>query len=331
MLRMKKLADQFARYVSETTGQPVDCKAVPEALPQYLAQAFELVAVKVAGRRFLGIFLEDARDFRPAAFEKQLPRLAAAGGSENPDGYCLVAASLPAYVRARLVERQIPFVVPGRQIHWPQLGLAYRERGANNTAAPAGRTGPVTQSILLLALNDILEPPVTPKLLAATLGVSAMSTTRALDEIEANGLGRIVRRGRERLLDFPQGRALLWKAAAPLMRNPVRTRIRVAEETLPADFRLQAGETALASVTMLAAPAEPVYALGRKTWRQLEGVVEILPVMDAGTCQVQLWRYDPAPLARHGRVDPFSLYLSLDKETDERVQAAREQLMEQLE
>ena len=158
-----------------------------------------------------------------------------------------------------------------------------------------------------------------------------MSTTRALDEIEANKLGRIERCGRERRLDFPQGRAMLWRAAKPLMRDPVREIVHVAETDVPLELRIEAGETALAGMTTLAAPAEPVYALGRKAWKRLQSSVEVVPIADTGTCQLQLWRYEPAPIARKGRVDKYSLYLSLEGEPDERVQTARERMMEQAE
>ena len=79
---------------------------------------------------------------------------------------------------------------------------------------------------------------------------------------------------------------------------------------------------------MLTPPPEPVYALGRQAWKEMPSLVEQVPVQDAGTCCVQLWRYDPLLFARDRRVDHFSLYLTLRDEADERVEAALEEMME---
>lgn len=151
-----------------------------------------------------------------------------------------------------------------------------------------------------------------------------------MDEIEANGLGRVTREGRERVLAFPEGNKALWLAALPYLRNPVRETVRIMEQQLPGKMRIQAGETALAAQSMLVPPREAVYALGRQAWKNLATTVEQIPVEDEGTCRIQFWRYDPAMFAKSGRVDAFSLYLSLRSVDDERVEVALEKMMEKM-
>ena len=53
-----------------------------------------------------------------------------------------------------------------------------------------------------------------------------------------------------------------------------------------------------------------------------------IPVEEPGTCLLQVWCYDPKVLEVDGKVDPFSLYLSLQNETDERIEMALEVMME---
>jgi hypothetical protein len=111
----------------------------------------------------------------------------------------------------------------------------------------------------------------------------------------------------------------------------VRDIKRIKEEQFPLHMRLTAGETALAQRSMLTPPKEPVYALWSKRWKELAKTVKTLPIEDEGTCKIQIWRYDPNLFARENRVDPFSLYLSLQHEDDERVETALEEMMEKME
>lgn len=104
---------------------------------------------------------------------------------------------------------------------------------------------PATQAVLIYALTGGISAPITPKSLAGKLGYTTMTMTRALNESEANALGKEGRNGRERLLDFPAGRRALWPAALPYPRNPVRETVRIRESQLPPELRIKAGETAL--------------------------------------------------------------------------------------
>jgi len=325
---MDDLKDLFVKYLSEVAGQPIAWRqAAVDRLPPYLAQRYHLVRLSIGQRRFLGILLKDNSDFSPSKFIKHLrPLLASASDVE---GYCLMARDLPSYIRHRLADRKVPFVVPGRQLYWPELGLVVQARRPKCVSAPTETFTPATQAVLIYAMCQDDQEPVTPKMLSEELGYSAMTMSRALDEIEGNELGQVVRFGRERLLIFHKDKDDLWQEALPYLRNPIRETVRVKENNLPKDLHLKAGETALATMSMLIPPKEPVYAIGRKAWKNMASKVEKIPVEEEDTCRLQVWRYDPALFAREGRVDRFSLYLSLREETDERVEAALEEMMEE--
>lgn len=331
IIAMEKLQHQFIEYLSKIIGLPVFWgEAVPRPLPQYLNQQYALREIFIGDRVFLGILLKDAGNFRPAAFEKHLKHVLPKDASVTLDGFCLIASDLPGYTRRRLVERQIPFVVPGQQLHWPALGVAAQARKTGRMPPRTDAVTPATQAVLIYALNGNVKIPVTPKELAKKLGYTPMSMTRALDEIEANNLGQIARQGRERCLDFSEPPKGLWQKARPYLRTPVRDRVRIKEAELPLNMRIMAGESALSDVSMLAPPKEPVFALGRREWKHLAGKVEQIPVEDLKTCRIQLWRYDPALFVQNGRVDPYSLYLSLQDEMDERLEMALADMMENI-
>jgi len=326
---MHAFARRFEDFVREVAGGLVSWgDAVPRPLSQLVRQRYVLREIRVGEQCFLGIQLKSNEDFKPAAFEKHLGQLDHI--LADYDGYCVIADGLPGYVRQRMVERQIPFVDVGRQLYWPELGVAYQKKKQKSTPPPVNNISPATQVVLIDALVGGLPKPVTPKMLAEKLGYTPMTMTRAFDEIEALKLCTVRRVGRERQM-LVEARAVLWPRVKPFLKSPVRGTVRVKEDLLPPDLRLAAGETALAKKSMLVPPNEPVYAMWSKRWKALAEITKTIPIEDEGTCQVQLWRYDPVLFARNDCVDPFSLFLSLQHVGDERVESALEEMMEKLE
>lgn len=326
---MNTLRNQCTEYLAEATGLPVAWgEHVPVRLPQYLDQQYAIHSIAIAGRNYLGLLLKEPKQFRPAVFEKHLRRLLAL--APGFQGFCLIADELPRYVRRSLVKRQIPFVVPGSQLYWPELGAMVQTHRAKAKMAAVTTVSPATQALVVACLVGVVEDGVNVSLLARRLGYTAMTMSRAVSELEASALVTVLRRGRKRTLVFENDHHALWQAALPYLRNPIRETIRVHERELPARYKLLAGETALATMSMLASPKEPVYASGRDEWKLLDERMERIPVEDDGTCRVQIWRYDPAMFATKGRVDCFSLYLSLMDEHDDRVQLALDEMMEEV-
>jgi DNA-binding MarR family transcriptional regulator len=326
---MDKLVRAFQEYLEEVTSLKVGAHPYQGMgqMPAFLRQAYTFYQLRVNRRDILGVFLREAHGFRPSAFEKHILRFPTSTIIEH----ILVADSLPGFVRKRLIERGIPFVVPWKQLHWPELGMDVRARGVRSTRSTAGKLSPATQAVVLHALNGHVSSAVTSKELAAQLGYTAMTMTRALDEIEAARLGKVERIGRQRLLSFPEGRKALWERAKARLRDPVRTTVRLWERDIPKRFRLLASESALAEWTNLNPPPSPVYAVGRKGWNEIhKSKPDEIPVEEPGTCTVQIWRYDPTLFASQSCVDAFSLFLSLEHESDERVSAALGRLMEHI-
>ncbi|HEX6929259.1 MAG TPA: transcriptional regulator [Gammaproteobacteria bacterium] len=323
--------EQFLQYVGNATGLPVAWEPlVQRDLPAFLRQAYELAEVAIGEHWLLAIVPRKDHSIQPTAFEKQVPRLQKAAHRADAAGYCLIADDIPAYVRKRLIERRIPFVVPGREMFLPQIGHVARKRRNRAPVMPAGRFPPSTQAVFMLALVQPDFFPARPLDVADRLGLATMTVSRAFNGIEAAGLGNATRKGYERWLGFTKPAPMLWQDAIPYLYNPVRETRRILLADLPVERRVEAGETALAGWTLLLPPPEPVFAIASRDWKHVVPRPQEIPIAEPGTCRVQLWRYDPRPLAGAGRVDRFSLWLSLEQEQDERVQAAREKLMEDM-
>jgi len=83
----------------------------------------------------------------------------------------------------------------------------------------------------------------------------------------------------------------------------------------------------LARYSQLAEPALPVYAVDFAKWKALtQGGLPTPPESQAGAFQLQVWNYTPIPMPDNKTVDPLSLTLSLQNDSDERVQGALEEL-----
>ena len=90
--------------------------------------------------------------------------------------------------------------------------------------------------------------------------------------------------------------------------------------------------SALARYSMIAEPADPVVAASRELWASLKqrGTVSELPAQEPQAIEVEVWSYAPRPYRDPDIVDPLSLYLSLKKSSDERVEMALDHMMEGL-
>ena len=237
---------------------------------------------------------------------------------------------LTAYNRKRLIEQKVPFIVPGNQMYLPTLGIDFREHFRRLHSEPAPLS-PSAQVLMLHALLRAGQDMLTPKEMAARLGYSAMTMTRAFNELEATSLGEVSTSGKERHLRLAATPQETWTKAQPFLRSPVKKRICI-RRIAAASRGLRAGLSALADYTMLAPPARATHALSREDWkvlRQQHGVIEV-PDHDPEALGIEVWSYSPAQFADGDLVDPLSLYLSLRDSDDERVEASLEELMEQM-
>ncbi len=207
----------------------------------------------------------------------------------------------------------------------PDLGIDLREYFRQRPQAPDTALSPATQAMLITALlRKPWQADWQPAEVVAELGYTPMTLSRAVKELTAAGIATLHTEGRARWLRMERPAAETWEHAKPLLRSPVKRRVwahPIPKLKLP-HVRL-AGLSALARYSMLAEPQWPIYAVSPAQWKAAtQAGIEILPEQLAGACEWQLWHYNPALVPDSATVDPLSLTLSLQDETDERVQLA---------
>ncbi len=316
-------------YLHETLGIAPKVRAWPGAgkLPYFLQGAFEVRELKLLDRPIL--LAIDRQQTKPgmANIRGQLDKLRQLSGL--PVVY--VTRALASYERKRLIEQKVPFIVPGNQLYLPDAGIDLREYFRQRSPIPDTTLSPATQAMLITVL--LRKPWRTewqPAEVINRLGYTAMTLSRAIKELTAAGIGTLRTEARVRWLHMERSAAATWDHAKPLLRSPIKRRF-WAQPTpglKPPHVRL-AGLSALAHYSMLAEPQSPVYAISPARWQAAtQAGIEILPEQLPGACEWQLWHYNPALVPESEAVDPLSLTLSLQGDTDDRVQVALDELKE---
>jgi len=325
---MAEMDISFERYLKETLDiyvQPEKWKGAVK-LPFFLRNLYAFFEVPILGMYCLAMVAKDETEYTPATIRKHILQVQKKWNHE----VFYVQRKVTAYNRKRLIEQKVPFVIPGNQMYLPFLGIDLREhfKKIRTTDSP---WSPSTQVVVLYALLHDGEPRFTPKKLANRLGYTAMTMTRALDELEGAGLGQISMESRERVLRFDRNKKELWGNALERLRSPVKKRLWV-KHSLNKPLGTKAGLSALAYYSALAEPANLVFALGGKQWKGIktDKSLRVLDIHEPHACKLEIWSYPPELFAKGGVVDRFSLYLSMQADDDERVESALEEMMEQV-
>lgn len=224
-----------------------------------------------------------------------------------------------------LLRERIPFIVDGRQVYLPFMAVYLQERGDAETIDKKELL-PASQVVLLHFIyhgsgKQIMSRAITD------LGLTSTSVSRAVRQLEELGLLKTKKDGVQKLLYSELSASELFQKARSNFQNPVKKTVyiptRQIRETL-----LKSGYTALAGYSMLNEPEVVCYASDSVSrWDS----IATKKLQDGQTqVAVEFWRYDPKKLSGTDTVDPLSLALALENDTDERVEEAVEEMLSQV-
>ena len=295
-------------------------------LPLFLRNRFSFYTVELFGKPWCLAQEDESWDTgSPGEYEKQAevfrPLLTAP--------VVFVLAALPSNARNRMVQKGIPFIVPGTQAFLPGALVDLRERFPKPSGKGRSSLSPTAQLALLYHLEREPLSGLPLNSIAEKLNCSAMMLSKVKDELEETSLCEVERVGRSMTLKFPASNRALWDLAQDRLTSPVK-KTRWVQWKTPGYPALLSGISALSRRTMLAADRLPTYALGPKmleSWLE-HGTLTGCPDAEQATANIEVWSYEPKLLGDNEAVDPLSLYLSLRYNADERVQQQLERLME---
>lgn len=324
---LKTLLSDLRNYLEKVSGAAPALEAldVPH-LPLFMRDRYTFFSAELFGRRW-NLLLEG--DTRPPAsageYETQANQLA----SPLKGSPVFVLRSLPSNTRDRLVQKGVPFIVPGNQAYLPSALVDLREHFPRSTQGAKATLSPTAQLAILYHLQRESLEGVPLRIIAEKLQCSAMMVSKVKDELQEAGICMIKRVGRAVLLEFPLHSKSTWELAKEKMSSPVKG-VRWVRRNTPELSALLAGFSALSRHSMIEEDPLPTYALGPGMFDSLveQGTLTPLPDADTAHARIELWSYDPRLLSDAETVDPLSLYLAMRSTEDERVEQALEQLLE---
>lgn len=281
---------------------------------------------------------------------------------KTDDLMIFVTDTLPSYDRKRLVEKGVQFIVPGNQLFLPAFGMDLREYYRQRLDKPQVLS-PATQAMLIQYLIKGWQHPLltTRAAFEQSCSYAKMTVTRAIKELTDLDIVKPGKELGEAAIIFPLSPKETWERAKDAMRTPVKKTLWL--NAIPEAFdtpMLLTGETALAEMSLLASPKVPCFATtaarfdqsrtraqsernaaygdmfgawsstSKTSQSKLEATAPYVEVpQHHAACCIQFWSYEP-PRSNiaNGTVDPFSLYLSLKDDHDERIQMCLDEMME---
>ncbi|MEN6372478.1 MAG: hypothetical protein ABFD64_10760 [Armatimonadota bacterium] len=325
---MNNLIGSFTDYLQDTLGINVKPQKWDgcRSLPIFMQSIYDCYTVHILSEECLLLVSHTEENVTPAAIQKHYDTVR----KKWTGAVIIVRQSIRSNDRRRLiVQYKIPFVVPGNQLYLPDIGLDMREH-FRRIREEGKLFSPSTQVLVLYVLLTGSYDPLVSTQVVSKLPYTPMTIKRAFDEIEQANIGTTHMRRKERELRFQTTGRELWDAALPFFRNPVRRRVE-AMFPLGAIPSLEAGLTALSRYSMLSAPINLTLAISSEGWRAEKANLCINDMnYDDNMHHLEIWRYDPSLLSTGNTVDRLSLFLSLRDSTDERIEAALNEMMESM-
>lgn len=230
------------------------------------------------------------------------------------------------YIKEKLMDEGIPFVVDGKQVFLPFLGYLLSD-GHERELPPVHLISFLTQKMLLTAMYERWKEMKVSDA-AERLGVSKMSASRCFDEIESLNIDALGIKGKSRVIRVPDDLKHFWECTRDILRSPVICRFVLSEDI---DLNKKAGISALCEYSLLSDNKYFTYALtkkeigasGIKKMKQTDVSGEI------GAVVLELGYF--IDFDGKGTQDPLSVVLSLTAEEleDERVSISMDEMLEE--
>lgn len=294
-------------------------------LPLYLTKEYTPYELELFGKQIIVLQRKTVANESPGRLAKDVATLR----KHFEKDVAIVLNELAFWERKRLIEKQVPFIVPGRQLYLPMLLLDLRERFPRSTVSTQQYLSRAAQQTLL---RQILRGDVENRIMrdiANLLGYSAMMITKIRGELVALDLCTVEASGRSRQIVFPMPPEQLWSRAISHMRSPVfRTHFLTGKIS---GVQL-AGTSALAKHSLLQPDKLPTFAVWKKRFDRVmkENRLVEIESEEGADLILEEWYYDPLNISETEAVDPLSLYLSFRYNPYERIQIALEEMLEKL-
>ena len=325
-----------AQHLSKFFGAEPELRPIPVPMGlEDLAQLFSFGIARMFSKNWFLAILKSRQPQEQAGKDNSRDATGheiltgSAGGYERVYQRIKVNVELPiAFViprlkpstRDRMVQKSVPFIVPGTQVYLPEYVIDLRERFPEPPTVDRPFT-PAAQLTLLYHLQRHSLNSISLQKVAKIFGYSAMMMTKIRREFEGSGIISLERKNREACFRFTDEPPVLWSKVKVRCESPLKKRIFVSGGSVER-VALISGKSAL---THYGYPhpqpmetSAPVYAIGRKKWERVlrDGEIKVAVKPQEASACMEIWSYDPALILEGRVVDPLSLALCFRGSSD---------------
>lgn len=309
-------------YLEKTLRQQVSIKAnnsLCDKLPLAFKGRYYFFDIETNGMHWIAIKPKSGAGL--VTLRKDRAKVQAAAGLNC----AIFMESTTCYIKEKLIEEGIPFVLADKQVYLPFIGFLLTSSGERDIA-PVQLISYLTQKLILIAIYEKWDK-VTVSEAAVRLGVTKTSVTRCFDEIEYLSIDILDAKGKSRAITVSEDRKQLWEKLQSVLRNPVIARYELREDLL---LEKKAGITALCEYSLLSDNDYPTYAITKKEISEtgIKKVKRVCRGEEIGCVVLELGYF--IDFENKKIEDPLSVVLSLSDEEkqDERVCISVDEMLE---
>ncbi|HBP38953.1 MAG TPA: hypothetical protein DD640_09490, partial [Clostridiales bacterium] len=292
-------------------------------LPLYLRGGYELNTLRLAG--IISLLAKPKGAVTFAALRKHREQLKMLSGME-----CVLCfETLDTYKKQKMISESIPFIIEGKQVFLPFLGIVL-EKEKNHITPTIKKLGISTQRLIITAIYENWTE-IQLNEIAKYLNTSKMTISRCLDEMDALALDMTLKAGKTRAFKWSKGKKALWGAVRPLLSNPVCHEYKL-DTIIPIQDGVLGGMSAVCHYSMLSDNGYPTYAVTRNDDRLKKYyALPRVPRDEVPAIAIQVMPY-MIPYIDKVSVDPLTAILSLTEEENEdpRVENAVNGILEEV-
>lgn len=325
---MDKIRNDLIDYIKLISGEEIVISIVNvdeiKMLPLFLRMKYDYLTGIFLNIQIVLIYSKGGGGVSAAELRKHIDLIRKA--LRKP--VVFVTNAMEAYNRKRLINKKIPFIVPGKQMYIPEMVISFQDSAIRVPQKNISMTPAVQYLLLFHLLCEDLEG-LNLKSIAKKLGYGKMTISRAASYLSSNNICQITGT-KEKGLEFGKSKKELWKEVEPLMSSPVKN-IVFTDKIPELELFKHSNINALANYTDLADELKDYFAISYPDFNKLvkTGRIKYYGGYDGDAC-IEVWKYNPAGLNKGKYIDPLSLYLIFRNDTDERMQMALNKVMGEL-
>lgn len=233
--------------------------------------------------------------------------------------------------RENLINNGLEFIEPDKQIFMPSIGTILDNKRKEMTNKVVEKFTPQIQLCALFFLYHH-KKEYTANELSNVTGLNVMAVNRGLAVLNGLDLFSVRKVARTNYYTIKTNKAMYISTVKDFLITPIKKVVYAKEDDI-IDVGVKAGYTALEQMTSIADDSVKTYAISKNVYKTIEdscreSVDEFL--LSDNIVKVEVWKYNPLIFMNNDCVDKLSLYISFEKEQDERTNEALKELMEEI-